>query len=264
MRDEPNGHPIGDLATAHTLGFVRSALGDASVRVLEVGCGGGELAAALAGLGHRVVGVESDSARAAEARRRGAEVVSGSWPAEDLVARERGRFDAVLFTRSLHHMRDLTAALAAAEDVLCPRGVLVIEDFAYDAVVAEDVHWLLAQVAALRAVGVVGEVGEESSSAPWAAAGVDAVRAWRDNHHHELHAWPVIEAAVRERFIDVRAETTAYLFRYLRALLVECATEEACAARVCAASLAAERRRTAETGRTPVGRRLIARRRADT
>lgn len=69
-------------------------------------------------------------------------------------------------------MHDLGGALASAASVLAPGGLLVVEDFAYDAANEDDVHWLLAWVGSLRAAGVL-KPGSELM--PWAEAGVDAV-----------------------------------------------------------------------------------------
>ena len=243
-------------AIAHSHEYVQRAVGASPRRIVEIGCGGGEIAAALAACGHEIVGVEPDATRAAAAMRRGVAVVLGSWPDREFVDRERGRFDAALFTRSLHHMHDLGGALASAASVLAPGGLLVVEDFAYDAANEDDVHWLLAWVGSLRAAGVL-KPGSELM--PWAEAGVDAVGEWRANHEHGLHGWETILAAARVRFTGVRWEATPYLFRYLCEMLTESRADAETMSRVCAAALVAEDRRAQQTGRLPVGRRLIAR-----
>lgn len=87
-------------------------------RVLDVGCGRGELGAALQAAGRPVSGVEPDAARAAAA------AVAGVQLAPSIA--DAGEVDWVLFRHSLHHLlepaADLRDAWAAAR-----RGVLVVE-----------------------------------------------------------------------------------------------------------------------------------------
>lgn len=87
------------LSTAHHL--VLGAVPDGA-RVLDVGCAGGHLAAALAARGCEVVGVELD---AAAARARGLVVVEGSVDDAAVRARLPGDLDAVLCADVLEHLR---------------------------------------------------------------------------------------------------------------------------------------------------------------
>src|SRR3712207_9593084 len=74
-----------EFETRYTLAFVRAVLPPAPARVLEVGCGGGELAAALADGGYTVVALDADTgrveaARSSEERRVGKECRSRGSP----------------------------------------------------------------------------------------------------------------------------------------------------------------------------------------
>ncbi|MEO6580096.1 MAG: class I SAM-dependent methyltransferase [Sphingomicrobium sp.] len=100
----------------YTYEFVNANLGDYR-RVLEVGCGHGELAALLADSGRDILAIDIELAAIASARALQVDAHAMSWPTQ-----MSGTFDAVLFTRSLHHIADLTGAVAAAKDVLSPGG----------------------------------------------------------------------------------------------------------------------------------------------
>ncbi len=88
-----------EVATRETLHFVRAHLSGGAQHLLEVGCGNGALAAALQADGHTLVALDADAEAVAEARRRGVDARHAAWP--DF---ENAPFDAVLFTRSLHHL----------------------------------------------------------------------------------------------------------------------------------------------------------------
>lgn len=95
-------------------------------RVCDVGCGGGQLLAALKQQGFEVVGVEPD-ARAREASAaRGIEVHPGY--AEALPEALRGRsFDAVAMLHTLEHCPDPLRAVREAAGLVRPGSVLVVE-----------------------------------------------------------------------------------------------------------------------------------------
>ena len=92
--------------------------------MLEVGCGRGEVAAALASAGHQVTAIDpalpDDLIPARNVRYEQVAI-------EDFTDAER--YDAVAFTASLHHVEQLGPALDRAAQLLAPGGVLVIDDF---------------------------------------------------------------------------------------------------------------------------------------
>lgn len=103
-------------------------------RVLELGCGDGDLSFDLAALGPHVTGVDLSPERVARARaeaaRRGL-ADRTAFEVADLNAAEftHGGFDCVVAHDALHHVLDLDHALAAAERALVPRGTLIVADF---------------------------------------------------------------------------------------------------------------------------------------
>src|SRR5688500_5994698 len=110
-----------DVVVSHQIDLVSGAVPKGS-RVLEVGCGRGELAGALGALGYEVTAIDPELPPDMPAVRG---VRYEKVALETL--RDAGPFDAVAFTTSLHHVADLGRALDAASALLAPRGVLVID-----------------------------------------------------------------------------------------------------------------------------------------
>jgi SAM-dependent methyltransferase len=115
--------PLRRLALRDMLRHFRGL--EAGARVLEVGCGDGRLLAALAGRGLLPVGIEPAPGAAARARRRGVEVIEGTFE-EAAGAIGSRRFDAVVFWHSLEHFGDPAGALARAHALLDDRGELIV------------------------------------------------------------------------------------------------------------------------------------------
>ncbi|HEU6443931.1 MAG TPA: class I SAM-dependent methyltransferase [Gaiellaceae bacterium] len=99
--------------------FVLSQLGPPPRRVLEVGCGEGELALGLAGAGCDVVAIDPEAPDGPIFRRTTLEAFD-----------EPGPFDAVVASLSLHHVHDLGGALDKLVRLL--RGPLILNEHAWD------------------------------------------------------------------------------------------------------------------------------------
>ena len=97
------------------------------MRVLDVGCGDGLLAAKLAAAGCRPTGLEPDAAAFARAAARLGGVPAATVQMCDFLSFDAPAqsFDAVLFVASLHHMNARTA-LRKARTLLAPDGVLLV------------------------------------------------------------------------------------------------------------------------------------------
>lgn len=102
--------------------------------LLDVGCGDGRLARALAGPGRRVLGLDPDAAMLERARELSAGIAGLEFRKTDFGAcdLQSASFDFVCFLASLHHM-DQAAALARARDLLRPGGRLVVVGLARNA-----------------------------------------------------------------------------------------------------------------------------------
>jgi SAM-dependent methyltransferase len=103
----------------------------AGERILDVGCGTGHQAAALADLGAEVVGIDSDAAMLDLARDAHPGLVVHQVDAQDAESLHSAvggsSFDAVLSNAALHWMPRQDDVLAALAAVLRPGGRLVVE-----------------------------------------------------------------------------------------------------------------------------------------
>jgi SAM-dependent methyltransferase len=103
--------------------FLVSSLPRPPLRVLDVGCAGGQVAVLLTRLGYEVTGIELNHRMAAEARRRGIQVLEQDL--EDPLPFETGSFGAVHACEIIEHLFDTEAFLRELHRVLQPGGILV-------------------------------------------------------------------------------------------------------------------------------------------
>jgi SAM-dependent methyltransferase len=131
-RYAPYELPQGPLARAMRIvqrardrSFPLSALRDrrAPGRLLDVGCGRGDLAASWIEAGWEVLGVEPSADAAEVARGRGAEVREGTLTTVRL---EPQSVDAAVFRHSLEHVPDPQRDLRLVHDALRPSGRLAV------------------------------------------------------------------------------------------------------------------------------------------
>ena len=118
----------------HFRAFVETHLPPAPGRVLEVGCGRGRLARAVAGLGYRVSAIDPEAPAGAIFQRVSLEEFSDPGP-----------FDAVLANLALHHIPDLRGALVKIEGLLRPGGRLIVNEHAWDRFDEPTARWYLEQ-----------------------------------------------------------------------------------------------------------------------
>jgi SAM-dependent methyltransferase len=252
-----------ELVVAQQLAQVRRGLPRPG-RVLEVGCGKGELAAALAAEGYRVTAI--DPALPHDIMEvRGVHFLPLAL--EAFTAAEP--FDAVAFTASLHHVDHLGAALDQAAAVLAPGGALIVDDFDLRAPDQATAHWYY-ELQELLAVALIYDPARIDATAPtpvarWLAAHTHhagpaapdrtAVSGTIDREHH-LHSGAAMIEAIEARFDHVAVDGGPYLYRYISTGL-----------RGPRAPVLAEAIRDAEQRRIdlglmpPVGLQVIARRR---
>ena len=166
--------------------FVAESLPGPPARVLEVGCGSGELALELAAQGWDVLAVDPEAPDGPIFRRVTLEELD-----------EPGPFDAVVARRSLHHIHDLEAAVVKIATLLAPGAPFVLVEFAHERLDRETADWYLGQFAALHAAGSTGAPPRD----------VGKLRAEYDG----LHTSEQMLAALRARFDERQFERTPYL-----------------------------------------------------
>jgi SAM-dependent methyltransferase len=192
--------------TRYTYDFIKRFLPSECRRILEVGCGNGELAARLSEDGHAVVAIDSDPESIAAARSLGADAHVATWPDFD-----KGCFDAVLFTRSLHHIHPLDESIKHATNSLVEGGRVIVEDFAYESADEKTLRWFTSTLRLLETTGSLAVSGEVLKTILSKTA---TMKAWRENHESDLHTAAEIDAQLEKVFGPVIREQAAYYFRY--------------------------------------------------
>jgi SAM-dependent methyltransferase len=134
-------------------------------RVLEVGCGSGELARGLATDGYDVLAIDPHAPAGPIFRRTTLEAL-----------RVEGLFDAAVSSLALHHVEDLAVALDNLHSLLRHDAPLVVRDFAWDLVDEPTARW------DYERLGRAGGLAE-----------------WRSEHQH-LHDFDLMRGELDARF----------------------------------------------------------------
>ena len=195
------------LLTSESLDLLERHLPDPPARVLEVGCGAGDLAAALLQRGYDVVALDQSEENVARARAKGVNAAAASWP--DFVD---APFAAILFTRSLHHIQPVTIALKRAQELLSGGGVLLVEDFAYHEADERTILWFKNMVDLLDAAGVLNH--DDNRFASRIARAENAQEAWQLDHV-DIAPAAEIHNAVQSLFTLRAGGQTPHLYRYV-------------------------------------------------
>jgi SAM-dependent methyltransferase len=122
--------------------FVLDRIGDPPARVLEVGCGKGDLSITLDRAGHAVTAIDPRAPEGSIFRRVGIEEFS-----------EPGSFDHVVAILSLHHVENISGGLDKIVSLLRAGGTLVVVEFAWDRIDGATAEWALARLPDASASG---------------------------------------------------------------------------------------------------------------
>ena len=181
------------------LEFAREYLPPPPARVLDVGCGQGELTTALAVAGYDVLGIDPLAPQGDLFRR---------IRLEDL--EEEERFDAVVAVRSLHPMRDLGIALDHVATLLATGSPFVVEELGWDLIDEPTLAWLYDQRRALAAAGH----GEPPAS-------IEAHREEWEASHLGIHGYDALRTELELRFEERRCVRTPFLHHLLGGVATE-------------------------------------------
>jgi len=188
--------------------FVLGQIGDPPTRVLEVGCGEGELARALARAGHSVTAIDPWAPEGPIFRRARIEEFS-----------DPSRFDHVVAILSLHHVEDLERALGNIVDSLRTEGSLVVVEFAWERIDEATARWALEHLP--------GTPASERPSWLWRCCRGGARGDEGESHDHRDHAeahfarWAgkealhdsrQVRAELERRFAERHFEWVPYLY----------------------------------------------------
>jgi ubiquinone/menaquinone biosynthesis C-methylase UbiE len=166
--------------------FVAGHLSEPPSRVLEVGCGPGELALGLAALGYEVVAIDPNAPEGAIFRRMALEEFEADQP-----------FEAVVASRSLHHIADLPGAVDRIAGLLTPGGTLVVNEHAWERMDEPTARWYLGHLVAH---------GKRQSTS------LDAFPTdWRQEHA-ALHSSAALRAEFDRRFDERHFSWEPYLY----------------------------------------------------
>jgi SAM-dependent methyltransferase len=178
------------------LDFVLGHLPPPPARVLEVGCGRGDLARALAAAGHDVTAIDPDAPEGPLFRR---------VTLEDFA--EPGPFDAAVASRSLHHVADLAIALDKVARLLRPGGVLVLDEFAKERLEGPTAEWYHERRRALAESG-----GKEAPP---------SFEACLRNEYTDVHAFEELRRELDRRFAERLLTWVPYLHAELEGVVSE-------------------------------------------
>ena len=122
--------------------FVLGELPPPPARVLEIGCGAGELALDVSEAGYDVLAIDPEAPEGPIFRQATLDELD-----------EPRAFDAVVAIRSLHHIHDLDAAVERIQSLVRPGGRLILVEFAWERMDPDTADWYLGQQLALEAAG---------------------------------------------------------------------------------------------------------------
>jgi SAM-dependent methyltransferase len=162
-------------------------------RILEVGCGAGDLARALDAAGHSVTAIDPDAPEGALFRQVSLETFA-----------EPGPFDAVVASRSLHHVPDLDVAVEKAASLLAPGGLIMLDDYAKERFDLKTAAWYFERRKEVAAAG--GPEAPESCEA--------CVAEWEVDDSH-IHGYNEMRTELDRHFAERVFAWVPYLYRDL-------------------------------------------------
>jgi SAM-dependent methyltransferase len=168
-------------------GFVTEQLPSAPARVLEVGCGRGDLARAIAESGYEVLAIDPDAPAGDLFRATSLEEFADPEP-----------FDAVVASLALHHVADLPRALDKIVSLLRPAGRLIVNEHAVDRLDETTARWYLEKRAVIRPDARARSLEQ-------------CLHDWEE-HHAGLHGYAAMRKELDRRFTERFFAWMPYLY----------------------------------------------------
>ena len=185
------------MRDSHLERFVLAELPSLPARVLEVGCGGGELALVMDSAGNAVTAIDPEAPDGEIFERVGL---------EDFATEER--FDAVVSSVALHHIPDLEAAVDRIATLVAPQGRLVLSEFDRERFLEErTARWYHGQLLALPAEH------REQHAEPIPEDFAEWHRAVAE-HLADIHSADRLLEELARRFVQRSLTREPYLYRY--------------------------------------------------
>ena len=189
--------------------FVLGQIGNSPIRVLEVGCGEGELARTLARVGHSVTAIDPQAPEGPIFRRTRIEEFT-----------DPAQFDHVVAILSLHHVEDLGMALSNMADLLRVGGTLIVVEFAWDRIDEATAEWALERLPVASLSEKPSWLGRRCQE--WARGGARETRAPAESYFAEwaseegFHSSRRIRDELGRHFVERLFEWVPYLYPDLR------------------------------------------------
>ena len=189
--------------------FVFGQIGNSPTRVLEVGCGEGELARTLARVGHSVTAIDPQAPEGHIFRRTTIEEFT-----------DPAQFDHVVAILSLHHVEDLGMAVSNMASLLRVGGTLVVVEFAWDRIDDATAEWALERLPVASLSEKPSWLGHRCQE--WARGGARGIRAPAESYFAEwaseegFHSSQLIRDELGRRFVERFFEWVPYLYPDLR------------------------------------------------
>jgi SAM-dependent methyltransferase len=168
-------------------GGIAALLPEPPARVLEVGCGRGQLALALRDAGYDVLAIDPLAPHGEPFLRVALEDLGG----------DVGEFDAVVAQRSLHHLQGLRDGVGKIAELAAR---IVVDDFGWELIDESTGEWYEGRRREFAAAG-------RAPSGP-------PLTEW-EQHHRGLHGFEAMRSELAKRFVGRRFEPQPYLYRYL-------------------------------------------------
>ncbi|MBX9937941.1 MAG: class I SAM-dependent methyltransferase [Candidatus Obscuribacterales bacterium] len=228
--------------------------------ILDVGAGSGQIAKNLYQKGFQVTALDRKLGNEVK----GLKFIEGDFLETSELKEEK--FDALLFSRVMHHLVPLRQTSARARSLLKEKGKIIIEDFSYERVDERTCAWLFPLAALLYDRYQINDRHAWLCSSRGGLSLFDAdspedyvrqaLEVWRRHHEEKHHIAPFehIKSVLDDDYVVEMEARVPYLFRYLCDLLPD-TTDGG----IEAAKLAHWEAALAESGAiAPVGVRIVA------